>query len=102
MSSPQADVPAGVARHRDVMLIERLVAAGKRVARVAGGLYLLIVVLGGIAHLAVRAGIRVPGYAANTAQNIAAGPTLAPVSLATDLAIGLGEASMACSPHAPG
>jgi hypothetical protein len=42
-------------------LIERLVAAGKRVARVAGGLYLLIVVLGGIAHLAVRAGLRVPG-----------------------------------------
>jgi hypothetical protein len=61
MSSPQADVPAGVARHRDVMLIERLVAAGKRVARVAGGLYLLIVALGGIAHLAVRAGLRVPG-----------------------------------------
>ena len=69
------------------MLIERLVTVGKRVARVAGGLYLLIVGLGGIAHLAVRAGIRVPGYAANTAQNVAAGPTLAPVSLATDLAI---------------
>jgi hypothetical protein len=61
MSSPQADVPVRVARHRDVMLIERLVAAGKRVARVAGGLYLLIVVLRGIAHLAVRAGLRVPG-----------------------------------------
>jgi hypothetical protein len=30
---------------------------------------------------------RVPGYAANTAQNVAAGPTVAPVSLATDLAI---------------
>jgi hypothetical protein len=29
----------------------------------------------------------VPGYAANTAQNVAAGPTVAPVSLATDLAI---------------
>ena len=28
-----------------------------------------------------------PGYAANTAQNVAAGPTVAPVSLATDLAI---------------
>jgi hypothetical protein len=30
---------------------------------------------------------RVPGYAANTAQNVAAGPTVAPVSLTTDLAI---------------
>lgn len=88
-SSLQADVPIAVARHRDVMPIDHrsLVTAGKRLARVAGGLYLLIVALGGIAHLAVRAGIRVPGDAANTAQNIPAGLTLAPVSLAVDLAI---------------
>jgi NADPH:quinone reductase-like Zn-dependent oxidoreductase len=59
--------------------------AGKQLARIAGALYLLIVVLGGIAHLAVHAGVRVPGYAANTAQSIPADPTLAPVSQAADL-----------------
>jgi hypothetical protein len=76
-------------RHRDTMPIDHrsLVTAGKRFARVAGGLYLLIVALRGITLVGVRAGIRVPGYAANTAQNIPAGPTLAPVSLAVDLAI---------------
>jgi len=41
----------------------RLVTAGKRLARAAGGLYLLIMVLGGIAHLGVRVGIRVSGSA---------------------------------------
>ena len=50
-------------------------------------MYLLIVALPGITLVGVRAGIRVPGYAANTGQNIAAGPTLTPVSLAIDLAI---------------
>ena len=39
----------------------------KRLARIAGALYLLMFVLGGIAHLGVRADIRVPGDAAATA-----------------------------------
>jgi hypothetical protein len=65
----------------------RLVTAGKRLARVAGGLYLLIVVLGGVAQLAVRAGIGVPGSAATTAQTSAGGPSLTPVSLGVDLVI---------------
>ena len=88
-SSLQADVPVDMRRHRDTMPIDHrsLVTAGKRLARVAGGLYLLIVALRGITLVGVRAGIRVPGYAADTAQNIPAGPTLAPVSLAVDLAI---------------
>ena len=88
-SSLQADVSVPVARHRYIMSIDnrRLITAGKRLARVAGGVYLLIVALGGLAHLAARAGIYVPGYAANTAQNIAASPIHAPVGLAADLGI---------------
>jgi hypothetical protein len=64
----------------------RLMTAAKRLARVAGALYLLIVVLSGIAQLGVRAGIRVPGDAADTAQNIGANPTLFRVSLVADIA----------------
>lgn len=61
--------------------------ASKRLARVAGGLYLLMAVLGGIAQLGVRADIRVPGDAAATAQNIAANPTLFRFSLVADIAM---------------
>jgi hypothetical protein len=61
----------------------RLITAGTRLARIAGVLYLLIVAVGGLAQLAVRAGIRVPGFPAGTRHSI---PTLIPVRLDADLA----------------
>jgi hypothetical protein len=61
--------------------------AAKRLARAAGALYPLMTVLGGIAQLGVRAGIRVPGVATATAQNITANPTLFRVSLLADIAM---------------
>lgn len=61
--------------------------ASKRRARVAGALYLLMCVLGGFAHLAVRASVRVPGDAAATAQNILANPNLFRLSLVADIAM---------------
>lgn len=61
--------------------------ASKRLARVAGGLYLLMCVLGGFAQLGVRGGIRVPGDAAVTAQNIVANPTLFRAGLVADIAM---------------
>ncbi len=87
--SSQTDVPVEMPRHRDVMPIDhgKLIAVAKRLARVVGALYLLIVVLGGVAHLGVRAGIRVSGDAAAAAQNIGANPTLFRVSLVADIAM---------------
>jgi len=64
----------------------RLITAAKRIARAAGALYLLVVVLAGIAQLGVRAGVGVPGGAPVTAENIAVNATLIRVSLATDIA----------------
>ncbi len=61
--------------------------AATRLARVAGALYLVMAVVGGIAQLGVRAGIRAPGVAAATAQNIAANPTPFRVSLVADIAM---------------
>jgi hypothetical protein len=63
-----------------------LMTAAKRIARAAGALYLLMVVLAGIAQLGIRAGIHVPGDAPATAENIVANPTLTRVSLAADVA----------------
>lgn len=82
-------MPARCPRHGEFMPIDRrrLITASKRIARAAGALYLLVVVLAGIAQLGVRAGIQVPGGAAATVQNIAANPTLIRVSLATDIAM---------------
>jgi hypothetical protein len=56
-----------------------------RLARIAGGLYLLMCVLGGAAHLVVRAGVRVPGDAAATAANVAAEPGLFRAALVADV-----------------
>jgi len=61
--------------------------AAKRLARAAGALYLLMTVLGGITLVGVRAGIRVPGVATATAQNITANPTLFRFSLVADIAM---------------
>jgi hypothetical protein len=82
-------VPASCPRHGEFMPIDRrrLITASKRIARAAGALYLLVVVLAGIAQLGIRAGIPVPGGAAATVENSAANPTLIRVSLATDIAI---------------
>ena len=65
----------------------KLIAVAKRLARVVGALYLLVVVLVGVAQLGVGVGIRVSGDAAATAQNIAANPTLFRVSLLADIAM---------------
>ncbi|MGQ0678916.1 MAG: DUF4386 domain-containing protein [Actinomycetota bacterium] len=59
----------------------------KRLARIAGSLYLAVCVLGAIAHLGVRSGFRVPGDAAATAANIAANPTWFRFALVADIAM---------------
>lgn len=60
----------------------RLITAAKRLARAAGALCVLAVVLAGLAQLGVRAVVGVPGDAPATAENIAADA----ISLATDIA----------------
>ncbi len=64
----------------------RLITAAKRLARVAGALCLLVVVLAGLAQLGVGVGIRVSGDAAATAESIAVNATLIRVGFATDIA----------------
>lgn len=61
--------------------------ASKRLARIAGGLYLLMCVLGGVAHLGVRGSVRVPGDAVATTANIVANPTLFRFGLVADIAM---------------
>lgn len=58
----------------------------KRLARLAGSLYLVVAVLGGFAELYVRARIVVPGDAAATAGNVRASATLFRLGFASDLA----------------
>ena len=57
----------------------------KRLARIAGLLYLVVAVCGGFSELYVRAGVKVPGDAAATAANIAASATLFRIGALTDL-----------------
>lgn len=57
----------------------------KRRARVAGLLYLIVAACGGFSELYVRAGVKVAGDAAATADNIAASATLFRVGALTDL-----------------
>jgi hypothetical protein len=64
-----------------------IMTGSKRLARLAGALYLLMAVLGVIAHLGIRADVRVPGDAAATAVNIVANPTLFRLGLVADLAM---------------
>lgn len=59
----------------------------KRLARLAGALYLLVVVLGGIAQLVARAGIHRPAGAHATAQHLDAQPGSVQVSMAADIAM---------------
>jgi hypothetical protein len=57
----------------------------RRLARIAGLLYLLVAVTGGFSELYVRARARVPGDAAATADNVAASATLFRVGAVADL-----------------
>jgi hypothetical protein len=57
----------------------------KRLARIAGSLYLVVAVLGGFAELYVRSRIVEPGNAAVTADNIRASATLFRLGFASDL-----------------
>jgi hypothetical protein len=59
--------------------------ADKRLARIAGGLYLVVAVFGGFAELIVRAGIVEAGDAAATAANIRSSSTLFRLGFAADL-----------------
>jgi len=59
--------------------------AEKRMARIAGSLYLVVAVLGGFAELYVRARTVVPGDAAATAENIRGSATLFRFGFASDL-----------------
>ena len=57
----------------------------KRLARIAGSLYLAVAVLGGFAELVVRDGIVEAGNAAATAENIRGSATLFRLGFAADL-----------------
>jgi hypothetical protein len=57
----------------------------KRLARIAGLLYLIVAVAGGFSELYVRSSVKVPGNAAATADNISASATLFRIGALTDL-----------------
>lgn len=57
----------------------------KRLARVAGILYLIVAILGGFAHLYARATVYVPGDAAATANNIVTNSGLFRLAFVADL-----------------
>ena len=57
----------------------------KRLARIAGLLYLIVAVCGGFSELYVRSSVHVPGDAAATADNISASATLFRIGALTDL-----------------
>jgi hypothetical protein len=62
-------------------------AAPRRLARIAGLFYLLVLVFGVFAHLVVRGELYVPGEAAATAANLAEQPTLFRLGYVADLAM---------------
>ncbi|CAK6690040.1 DUF4386 domain-containing protein [Synechococcus sp. CBW1107] len=64
-------------------------------ARLAGALYLLIIVLAGFAEGYVRSSLVVPGQAASTASNILASPVLFRLGVAADLTAFLADAAVA-------
>lgn len=59
----------------------------RTLARTAGIAYLLVCILGGWAHLSVRAGIHVPGDAVTSAQNLTADATMFRLALVADVAM---------------
>jgi hypothetical protein len=60
-------------------------ASPRRLARIAGLFYLLVLVFGAFAHLVVRGELYVPGDAAATAANLAEQPTLFRLGYVADL-----------------
>lgn len=66
----------------------------RRLARWAGGLYLVVIVCGLSAELAVRQALIVPGDAAATAANIAAAEGRFRLGLLADAAMGLADAGL--------
>lgn len=68
--------------------------AAQRLARWAGLLYLVVIVCGLSAELAVRQALIVPGEAAATAANIAAAEGLFRLGLLADAAMGLADAGL--------
>jgi hypothetical protein len=59
----------------------------ERLARLAGALNLLMCILGGAAQLGVRAGVRVPGDAAATLDDLVTDPTRFRLALVADIAM---------------
>ena len=64
---------------------EGMVRSEKRLARIAGSMYLVVAVLGGFAELMVRQGIVEPGNPAATADNIRGSAGLFRLGFAADL-----------------
>lgn len=64
---------------------EKQAMSAKRLAGIAGGLYLAMCVLGAGAHLGVRADVRVADDAAATVANIAANATVFRLALVADI-----------------
>ncbi len=77
-------------------MINRIEATSlRRVARMAGGLYLTIIVAGIFAEFFVRQSLLVPGDAAATAQNIMAAEGLFRLGIAGDLIMILSDVALA-------
>ncbi len=58
--------------------------SANQLARVAGGLYLILAICGGFAQLVARSGVKVAGDAAATADNIRASSTLVTIGFVAD------------------
>lgn len=67
----------------------------QRTSRIAGVLYLLIIVLGLFSELGVRSTVRIPGDPAGTAQAILASETLFRISVAADVLVFLADVVVA-------
>lgn len=70
-------------------------AAPATLARIAGFLYLIIIVCAGFSEGVVRGNLHVPGNALTTAQNIAASETLFRLGFVADLVAFLSDAAVA-------
>lgn len=58
--------------------------SANQLARLAGGLYLILAICGGFAQLVARGGVKVPGDVAATADNIRASSTLVTIGFVAD------------------
>ena len=72
------------------MIVRRaLVTRGKRFARAAGAVYLLVVVVAAIVQVSVHAGIDVPGTAKTGAQDFGSGSAMPAVGVGADVALAM-------------